>query len=490
MKSIGARLAFWYALAATLTFASLSIVGYFMLERYLVHDLDLLNESEFKQIAARLGADHETLSAAIIDERIRETTEYASVLFYIDVHGKDVGTVFRSSNLHGQTIPDIPHQRNFNAELPDTGLMRVGEFILPPYDVVVATPLHPVDTVMRAYVELCAALMAVMLAVSGALGFWLSRMALQPLRMIQSTANRISSDNLSERIPVSDVQDEISNVARLLNQMFDRLEASFNQIRRFTAEASHELKTPLSLIRLHAEQLLMEGRLSTAQEEALQVQVEEIDRLNTIIEDLLFLSRAEAGVIELDLRLQSPATFLRAFEQDARVLVEHAGLKCTCSVQGQGDIAFDAKWMRQVLLNLVTNSLAASAAGGEIRITSVVSPSGWLLTVEDQGSGVPDGQLEQIFERFVSLGQADGAARRGAGLGLAICRSVIELHGGRIYAARTSNGLGLRVISELPPTTASSYSTPEASPEIAPRNAGELPSFKRGGRGELTPVSR
>jgi signal transduction histidine kinase len=483
MKSIGARLAFWYALAATLTFASLSIAGYFMLESYLVHDLDRLNEAEFQQIKARLGPGHETLSASVIDERIRETTDYASTLFYIDVHGKDVGTVFRSTNLRGQTIPDVPHQRTFRAELPDTGALRVGEFILPPYDVVVATPLHPVSIVMEAYLELCAALMAVMLAVSGALGFWLTRMALRPLRMIQATANRISSDNLSERIPVADVQDEISNVARLLNQMFDRLESSFNQIRRFTADASHELKTPLSLIRLQAEQLLMGGELTSPQEEALLVQLEEIDRLNTIVEDLLFLSRAEAGVIELDLRSRSPAAFLYTFEQDARALVEHGGSRCVCIHEGQGDVAFDAKWIRQVLLNLVTNSLAASSPGGLIKICSVLGPSGWTVSVEDQGIGVPEEQRERIFDRFVRLGTSDERGKRGTGLGLAICRGIAELHGGRIYAAATSSGLGLRVVFELPATAADRA-------EAAQTPASEIPALTRSERGELTPASR
>jgi len=489
MKSIGARLAFWYALAATLTFASLSIAGYFMLERYLVHDLDLLNEAEFQQIKAHLGPDH-ALSARVIEERIRETTEYASVLFYIDVHGKGIGTVFRSTNLHGQTIPDVPHERRFHAQLPDTGAMRVGEFILPPYDVMVATPLQPVSTVMEAYLELCAGLMAVMLAVSAGLGFWLSRMALRPLRMIQATANRISSDNLSERIPVAAVQDEISNVARLLNQTFDRLESSFNQIRRFTADASHELKTPLSLIRLHAEQLLMEDKLSAPQEEALQVQLEEIDRLNTIIEDLLFLSRAEAGVIKLSLPMQSPAAFLHTLEQDARVLVEHAGLRCSCSHEGEGEVPFDAKWIRQVLLNLVTNSLAASSPGGLISIASVVSSSKWMVSVEDPGTGVPDEQRDQIFERFVRLGNSDQAAGQGTGLGLAICRSIVELHGGRIYAASASTGQGLRVTFELPVVPPPREETPDSQSETPAGGLGEGAALKRSGRGEITPALR
>jgi len=108
----------------------------------------------------------------------------------------------------------------------------------------------------------------------------------------------------------------------------------------------------------------MEQQLTPAQEEALQVQLEEIDRLNKIIEDLLFLSRAEAGAITLELRSQAPAEFLRTFEPDARVLVEHAGLRCVCTHEGEGEVPFDGKWIRQVLLNLVTNSLAASAPGG------------------------------------------------------------------------------------------------------------------------------
>jgi len=373
MRSIGARLALWYTLAATVAFAGLSVAGYFMLERYLVHGLDLLNAAEFEQIKAHLGPDHETLSTAVIETRIRETTEYASVLFYIDVHGKTVGTVFRSSNLHGETIPDIPGQRIFNAGLPDKGLMRVGEFILAPYDVMVATPLAPVLSVMEGYVEVCAALMAIMLVVSAALGFGLSRLALRPLRSIQSTANRIRSDNLTERIPVANVSDEISNLARLLNQMFDRLESAFNQIRRFSADASHELKTPLSLMRLHAEKMLMEGGLSQGQQEAVAAQLEELDRLNEIVEDLLFLSRAEARAITLHPQLQAPTLFLLSFEQDARVLAEHEDVQCTLLHRGDGAVSFDPKWIRQVLLNLGAFNWARSPTYRIPRWAKVIS---------------------------------------------------------------------------------------------------------------------
>ncbi|MGH8262059.1 MAG: two-component sensor histidine kinase, partial [Steroidobacteraceae bacterium] len=156
MKSIGARLALWYALAATGSLACLSVVGYFMLEKYLVHGLDILNASEFEQIKAHLGSDYAALSPAVIDTHIRETTEFASVLFFIDVHSKAAGTVFRSSNLHGQTIPDVPHEHIFEASIPGTGELRVQEFILGPFDVTVATPLGPVRNVMEGYAEVCA----------------------------------------------------------------------------------------------------------------------------------------------------------------------------------------------------------------------------------------------------------------------------------------------------------------------------------------------
>src|SRR5258708_6149748 len=125
--------------------------------------------------------------------------------------------------------------RAFNALLTSTGQLRVGEFILGPFDVTIATPLNSVREAMRDYSEICIWMLFVMIAISGAIGFGLSRLALRPVRLIRETANHISSDNLSERIPVAAVRDEISELAQLLNQMFDRLESAFDQVRRFSA---------------------------------------------------------------------------------------------------------------------------------------------------------------------------------------------------------------------------------------------------------------
>jgi two-component system heavy metal sensor histidine kinase CusS len=164
-------------------------------------------------------------------------------------------------------------------------------------------------------------------------------------------------------------------------------------------------------------------------------------------------------------------------------------LRYACSHEGEGEIPFDAKWIRQVLLNLVTNSLAASSPGGLISIASVVSTSKWMVSVEDQGTGVPDEQRDQIFERFVRLGKSDQAADKGTGLGLAICRSIVELHGGRIYAASASTSQGLRVIFELPATTTPREGPPDSQSGTASSGDGEA-AVKRSGRGEITPALR
>jgi len=299
-----------------------------------------------------------------------------------------------------------------------------------------------------AYQDVFYGLLLLMLIVSGVIGFFLSHILLRPLRQIQQTATHIGSDNLSERIPVSAVKDEMSNLARLLNQMFDRLESAFNQTRRFTAEASHELKTPLSLIRLQAEKLLIDGGLKPTQEEALQLQLEEIARLNQIIEELLFLSRAEARAITLQLEPQDLRTFLETFASDARVLAESRGARFVLNLSSQGPAVFDGRWIRQVLLNLLTNALNHSPRGGTVTLGSEQTEGWWRVAIEDEGPGVPADQRERIFERFVRL--AANGENGGSGLGLAISRSIVNLHRGRIRAEQAANGRGLRVVFEIP----------------------------------------
>jgi signal transduction histidine kinase len=454
MRSIGVKLTGYYVLSATATLAILFAIGYQLLEARLTRGLDQLIETQFQRIKAALGPNLKNLNSRDLDERVRETSEYSAALFYVSIENPGTGIDFFSSNLHGQEIPDVKGERAFNATIKGVGEVRVNEFLLPPLDISVATPMQPLHETMAAYVKVCAALVFVMLVISLVIGFGLSRMMLNPVRLMSETAKRISSDNLSERIPVSNVHDEISDLARLLNQMFDRLEAAFEKVRRFSDEASHELKTPLSLIRLHAEKMLSDGELAPSQTEAVIVQIEELARLNQIIDGLLFLSRAEAAAIVFDLKLQNPSHLLDGFRQDALALTEHHGRRFECRHWGFGQAAFEEKWLRQVLLNVLSNALNVSPPGGLIRLNSKMTNGLWSVSIEDEGPGLPREQLKRIFERFVRFPVPFGADK-GSGLGLAICRSIITLHGGRIYANPGSSGRGLQVTFELPAATVS-----------------------------------
>ena len=448
MKSIGVRMTAWYALSATATLACLFVVGYLLLANRLIQGLDLLNATAFTQIKAHMGEGYEGFDSKTIDARIRETTDHSAVLFYIDIEKPKFGNLFRSSNLEGRAIPDIKGQQKFNAAIEGIGELRVGEFFLPPFDVLIGTPLGQVRETMHVYVQISVALIIAMLLISAAIGFGISQIVLKPIRLISETAARISSDNLRERIAVPTVADELSELAKLLNLMFDRLEGSFDQIRRFTADASHELKTPLSLVRLHVEKMLTDGGLVPEHEEAVLVQIEEITRLNQIIEDLLFLSRADANVMKLNMKSQDPAQFLQSFIPDARALVEYSSRQLISSHEGANTVAFEERWIRQVLLNLLTNAIHASPPNGEIVLRSAITNDVWQVRVEDEGPGLTEEQRSNIFERFVRFTHTDDT-HAGTGLGLAICRSIVELHRGQILAQARDGG-GLCVVLQIP----------------------------------------
>jgi two-component system heavy metal sensor histidine kinase CusS len=209
-------------------------------------------------------------------------------------------------------------------------------------------------------------------------------------------------------------------------------------------------------VRLQAEKLLVSGALAPAHEEALQIQLEEVARLSRIIEELLFLSRAEARAITLALEPHDPVLFLQIFAQDARVLAEHHGRQFALISEGQGMVAFEEHRIRQVLLNLLANAFDASPHESLITLHSSVGDGVWRVSVADQGPGVPADQRERIFERFVRLDrqgcERTDAGDNGSGLGLAICRGIIELHHGRIRAESGADGRGLRVVFEIPGT--------------------------------------
>lgn len=484
MRSIGVRLAFWYTIASCVTLGCFFRVGRFLVEQHMIHSIDLGLAAEFENVKRRLGNDAGSLGPGDVYQRM---TVNPSVRFSIEILDRAEGVIYRSRNLNNRKLPEtamdgdtialvlrrvfeainivsLPDDpaavRHYNAVVGDLGEMRIADFNLDGRTVRVGVAKEQVRSMVAAFEEVFYVMVALTVIASAIIGYLLSNLLLRPLRQIRLTAEHISSSNLSERVEVSTVQDELSDLARLLNQTFDRLETSFNQVRRFTAEASHELKTPLSLMRLHAERLLTEGNLTPAQEESAHVLLEEIGRLSQMIEELLFISRAEAKAVTLSLKSNAPRPFLENFAQDARVLADNRQIQFVSSHEGDGTVEFDSRWIRQVLLNLLTNALNHTPPGRRVFVRSQVRPEMWRVTVDDEGPGVPAELREQIFERFFRLNQAN--SDKGSGLGLAICRSIISIHRGKIWAESAPNDGGLRVVFEIPRT-----GTAPAVPETA-----------------------
>ncbi len=415
-----------------------------------MHQLDELNETQFKNLHATLGADYAKLSPREIDERIRLATESASSLFYIDMHGPMTNRFFKSSNLHGLSIPDIAGEKKYSISVDGIGEVRVGEYQLLPFDVIVATPLVPVRDLVQGYRRVFFGLWVMTLVLSVAIGFALSEAILRPVRTIQSTANRIRSDNLNERIPVAAVQDEFSQLARFLNQMFDRLEISFAEIRRFAAEASHELKTPLSLMRLHAERLLADDSLGHRKQglgpgAARGDRPRQPDHRRAAVP---FARRCRSGAG----RAEGAAAATRSWPRSRRTrpaLAEHGGKHFAWSHQGDGLVSIDEKRIRQALLNLLVNALSVSPPDAVVNLDSTLVDGVWHVSVVDEGPGLTPEQCERVFERFVRFGTGEDDPR-GSGLGLPITRSIVTMHKGRIWATSRDVGRGLRVAIEIP----------------------------------------
>jgi signal transduction histidine kinase len=286
-------------------------------------------------------------------------------------------------------------------------------------------------------------------ALSIGFGMALRHSTLQPVRMIQAAARRISASNLGERIAVPAASGEMAALARLLNEMFDRLERSFNQAKRFTADVSHELMTPLSIIRLHTERLLNDPELPAQYYHSVEEQLQETMHLAETLERLLMLAKADSSALPLKLESVSTVDFVGQFAEDAQLLAESRGLNVAVAQNDAGVATFDQGCMRQVLFNLLSNALRFSPPKGTITFNSKRADGEWIVEIWDEGQGVPPHRLGDIFERFVQITPRSDLGS-GAGLGLAICKSILELHHGRISARNRTDRRGLVVAFSLP----------------------------------------
>ncbi|MDQ5979878.1 MAG: hypothetical protein QG602_2853 [Verrucomicrobiota bacterium] len=444
------RLTVRFAVLVTLTTAAVLAAGGWLLHRQAMASLVDLHAIESEELGEILEAV--LRGAGDVGHRIKEEADSDFALFYIQVRDEHGAVAFRSTNLGATLLPVLAgEQGDYVVELPGAGRVLISETKYGVWHLQVASRLEPTERMLRDYAKVSGLLLAGAALLSVGLGHQFSRATLRPVRAIEATARRIRADNLSERIPVAAGHGELTALINLLNDTFDRLQRSFDQVQRFTAEASHELKTPLALARLNAEKL--QARLAADPEAGALASdiLDEIARLNRIIESLLFLAKTEGGALQLPRRDIDLAKLVAEFADDAAVLAEDGGARFTLGRNDPGMVRGDPGLLRQLLLNLLGNALAVSGEGGAISLESRREAEGRELVLTDEGPGLPANQLERVFERFARY---EGTVRRegggGTGLGLAICRGIVELHAGTIHAENRPDRSGLRVVVRLP----------------------------------------
>ena len=450
MRTFSQRLMLRFAALVSVTSALVLAAGGWLLDRELRRNLELLHGTEHAELRLLLGSGP-PLTPEETARRIGRDAENDATLFLVQVRDAAGRVLFRSRNLGAAELPPLPAGTvHGEVELPGVGPLFVSEFPGDGWRLSIASSLGIVDGLLWDYARISLLLLAGVVAVGLGLGYAFSRVTLRPLRLIAETANRIRSDNLSERIPAPGGRDELASLARLLNQMFDRLQSAFEQVGRFAADVSHEVKTPLSLIRLNAERL--RGRVAADPEAVAAVAdiLEEIDRINHVADRLLFLARAESGALQCTLRPAAVGSLLGPLAEDAQVLAADRGVRLVVEAATDAEIRADPGLLRQLLLNVLSNAISVTPSGGEVRLRSAPAEEGWRFEVLDEGPGLPPEQLARLFERFVRFERRDGGTRPGHGLGLAISRSIAQLHGGSIRAVNRADRSGLRIEVELP----------------------------------------
>ncbi len=298
---------------------------------------------------------------------------------------------------------------------------------------------------------LAALLLAGPLALASALGggYFLARRALAPVDRMATEADQITALRLDRRLDVPHRTDELGRLAATLNGMIARLERSFVEVRRFTADAAHELRTPLAVIRNVAEVALRFVRDPDHYRRVLGDVLEEVERLTRLTEQMLFLCREDAGLIPprdgevpLDLLVRETVEHM-GIVAGAKGLTVEVAAPSPCPIRG------DADQLRRLLVNLLDNAIKYTPGGGAVRVELACEGRLARLAIADTGIGIPAEHLPHVFERFYRVDPARGQDTEGTGLGLAICRAIAEAHGGRVEIESTA-GRGTRAILTLP----------------------------------------
>ena len=318
------------------------------------------------------------------------------------------------------------------------------------YLVDAAVPTEPFDQALDSFRLMEKRFLPLLVVLASLLGYWLSGRALAPVNRIIESAERVGVRNLSRRLEVPRAKDELRRLTEQLNAMLDRIEVSVKRITQFTADASHDLRTPLALIRTNAELALRRTRTDSEYRETLARILSTSEETTELIEQLLLLARADANVAQLKLETTMLSPVLQAVAQNANLLSAGKGLTFSQSVVSSTDSLFaNQPALERLFMTVLDNAIKYTSPGGHVSLSLHLENSQAIVEVADTGIGIAEKDLPHVFERFYRADQARSRETRGSGLGLSIAKWIAETHNGSIDL-HSQLGQGTRVTIRLP----------------------------------------
>ncbi|QDV48386.1 sensor histidine kinase [Gimesia fumaroli] len=436
--SIRWRLTLWYAFALAVMLCVFSLVLCLLVWSQVLARTDTGLREELQEIGLEIAlADSASVFASQASARFSQHDFYEFIV--TDESGR---VIFNSTGLKepvvtlSHPITPLPEEILETRELNGLGPYRIVSTTLSgsfgTLNVQVMTSLIPLYNDLHTLHWAVAFLLPVAVLLAIASGQFLARRALRQVQQIVDSTNAINITCLDHRINVSNPDDEIGKLSVALNSLISRLERAVNEIRRFTADASHEIRTPIAALRLEAESVLRSSRTPEEYAQTLAVVVEETTRLGKLADQLLNLSRHDAGIVpcnhdpvQLDALLLDVVDQLRPFADDR-------GVTLNCEVEAACEVLGDDISLSQVFFNILDNAIKYTHCDGQVTARLNVSGQMAVIEIQDSGIGISADDLPHLFDRFFQVDPSRQYSGGGAGLGLSIAKAAVLMHEGTI----------------------------------------------------------
>ncbi|MBI4796064.1 MAG: heavy metal sensor histidine kinase [Deltaproteobacteria bacterium] len=463
IRSIGTRLTFWYAGILSVTLLFLGSTAYGLLAYSLSHDIDSALEAVAKVSAGQARAQGSAFFPRDVDELFRHYLGFSPLnpsLELFDTQGRPdlnrPGSPAGKLPLSPKALKDALRGVSTFETIQSPGPYPFRVLTMPVIKggrvinlVQVGISLENVFKTRRRFLLIMGAVLPLGLLLATVGGWVFARRALKPVDRMTQAARRISGEYLAGRLQETGTGDELDRLAKTLNDMLVRLDDSFRQTRQFSADAAHELQTPLTILKGEIEVALRSPRSPEEYRGVLNSSLEEIDRISSLVEGLLLLARADRGVLRLDLKPLELHELLEEVGAQMRLLAENQAVSLDYGAMEPASIQGDREHFKRLLLNLIDNAIKYTPAGGRVTLSLRCDGKFAHLGISDTGMGLTQDEQKQIFNRFYRVAEARSQSGGGAGLGLSIAQSIAVAHGGRIEVESTP-GQGSTFTVSLP----------------------------------------